>query len=1004
MNKIFTRTIAFVVAMVMAVASFAIAPMHVHAETGQNAPLAYGTWYEAAWATWTGSANDAFRVYVENTGGNAIDWRTGNAINDNTWLRNWTLVNDQDNAPLVRLIDTNTWRVDIPGLPMGTYAIRVTDTDGDVLFEVGNLQTQSFPRYGAAFTSPEDLLRSYDYWAHNHPEMLVHGTMGGYLPDGRVNPSAIIMYVSHGNWDDLTTENLVLDSEFRNGNPLIIRFLGTVGSFENISFIDEEAIVEMPPGVREQATGGDNSRMLVVEEFSHDITFEGIGPDAVIYGWGIRTIRSSNLVFRNLTVDQYQAFGIRIGGQGNNNVNGPTVSHAWVHHNFLRAGQNLFLHADDETDRSMARGVVDVEPNVTGYTVAYNHFFEVDKTNLIVGGVQNHPLENNVHRHYGTFHHNWYQGVRERNPRVRNHNIHVFNNLYQDIEGHQFHYRLMDRHTGYAIAAGHNATIWAEGNIFENVNFPFVRSRHGHARGYAPHQGHNHLFGDAAGFMVTGDNISLETGDSIGTMPVPSLTEISEGRNFVQGIVTQADLDALLADINALQPNVLDTTTQTMFNPAYDLGITIDLDATLVEAPYGDELYGANAGFPSPNAAWGPTNENVGFDGEFRPSAGLGNGVWGTSTPAQANDLRSYIIANAGTMPPPVPTNAPAMPIGVEVSLNRFEYFMHRQHSPMPSLRHITYANTFTINWSDISDISTEAYEVALFENGEYVRTLGIVLADARPNIFITQDITDLGNLVYAYDGEQFDRALVHIGAEGRSVLFPRAGAYGYTTETVPAYTDLARTSAWVVGELGETYYFGVRAINSAGTSNWAIASETVPSRLQGIESISQVNTIGSVAEYAQEVVRFEVRTLNIFDGEYEISLSVPRSLARDTMPWPTPDNMTRAIRLNGVDGDSIPFGAGTRNNNGNFDNWGAESPTTGNGGTGTITIANGVGTIEIIVDNNTTPIFVDASPNENHEAAYRRIHVLDGIYDLVLTIMVDGNEVAIPFGLFINR
>ena len=929
------------------------------AQRGAAEPAWYGTWFETAWAVWPGDVNASFNVYVRNTGSGAIYWRTGQAIEGGNWMRNWTRVNDAMNAPLVRVVDhaRGTWRVDIPGLPQGTYDIEIRGAGGNVVRTATGLNTRAFPRYGAAFVPSNELPHS----PNNHAP---HGATGGYLSDGRVDPNAVIIYVSHQNWANFTPANLAPNSALRGGRPLIVRFLGTVGHFDRVDDSFARAGAVLPPAA--MADGENVGRMFQLMPGSNSITFEGVGPDAVIFGWGIATgtglgldaLGSSNLVFRNLTFDMYYQFGIRITGGMNNP--GAASSNVWVHNNTLRYGQNLFFHRDDETDRSMARGVVDVEPAVRGYTVAFNHFIEVDKTHLVLGGNQNAANAPLANLGYGTFHHNWYQGTRERNPRVRHHNVHVFNNLFQDILGHPFHYRLADRHTGYAIGAGNNATIWAEGNIFENVNFPFVRSRHGHARGYAPHLGHNHLFGDGPGFIVTGNNVG-PTGALVGSMTIPATTAaFGYQNNVVWGNTT---LDDLRNAVAALQPNVLDAATQGDFNPALDIGVTVDQAAFHVMPPPGDQL--TVAGFPAAGAV--VFEAGWGFNAAFRPSAL--NDVWSTSSPSDAAALRRHIETYAGTMPAPTPGTAPAQPSTVNVAINNLEYLMHRQNSPMPSLRIITYEGTFSITWGS-GDAVTEWYEIGV-QVGNAWRVLERIPADARPNVFVTQEITDLGNLVF-HDPAGND-VFVHSGGNGdMRVLYPRLGFPGVTA--VPSVASLSRTDKWVIANpAGGSQTFGVRAGNAAGVSAWSVQTINYPARPR-IDSVAQA---GAHLAANTGNVTFNVATTGIPNGTHNITLSVPRSVARDRMPWPAARNFTGAIALQGVDTAPLMHG----------DHRITPPPPanigrpTGNGGTGTITVTNGVGVVNITI----------------HSA------IPAGAYDLVLTIQAGAAVDSHIFTLMVN-
>ena len=60
-----------------------------------------------------------------------------------------------------------------------------------------------------------------------------------------------------------------------------------------------------------------------------------------------------------------------------------------------------------------------------------------------------------------TYHHNWFDGTNQRNPRVRFGNpVHVFNNLYSNVGS-------------YGVASTQEAGVLVEGNYFENTRDPF---------------------------------------------------------------------------------------------------------------------------------------------------------------------------------------------------------------------------------------------------------------------------------------------------------------------------------------------------------------------------------------------------------------------------------------------------------------------------------------------------------------------------------------------------
>jgi pectate lyase len=87
--------------------------------------------------------------------------------------------------------------------------------------------------------------------------------------------------------------------------------------------------------------------------------------------------------------------------------------------------------------------------------VSWNHFAAHDKTSL-VGSSDNTVADEGQLR--VTYHHNHWDGVKERAPRVRYGQVHLFNNLHTvpDAAGY-----------GYSIGIGHRSRIFSEHNAWE---------------------------------------------------------------------------------------------------------------------------------------------------------------------------------------------------------------------------------------------------------------------------------------------------------------------------------------------------------------------------------------------------------------------------------------------------------------------------------------------------------------------------------------------------------
>jgi len=724
---------------------------------------AASTWFETAHATWTADPASAFQVFVR--GENIIDWRDDSPITG--WLQDWTLVNDAANAPLVRVVDIvrHTWRVDVPGLPQGEYELQVRDANGAAVHTFSGLRTTAFPRNGAAFV-PSD--QSNGFLGSN--DFALDGATGGYLPDGRIDPGAQVVYVTHENMKQTLAGNVggeptVVSS--RQGaaghkQPMVIRFLGTVGSFKTVDTNISRSGTLAPP------VADVNNRMLKLGQGSGNITFEGVGPDAVINAWGINTGGASNIVIRNLTFDQHYGKAVEINGGGFN----VRASNLWVDHNTFGVGQNRYLFLGHDPDNAKGDGSTDIGNSARNYTVSYNHYAGSSKAMLIGGNA------GEMDPHYGTIDHNWFEGSEERTPRVRGGRVHVFNNLYEDIQGHPYHNTLADRNTGYGIGAGHNANIWAEGNIFDNVNFPFIRSRQGHARGFqaidylpAPHEtdrfnaGYNHLFGDQPGFIVSREVVT--EGDFPTT--VDGFRKPSDVATYGDQSITADSLESLREAALALQPNIVLDKGQTHFDPTLDIGVVVA------------------AGSTDTNPAMTPTGGNVRpaqLDWQFRPAAN--NDVGPTDSDTGVAALRTRIETESGHMPVDAPSEAPVAPSITKLVVNDQKLGANQLVA--------IHEDTFTIDWQD-NDALTSSYQLQVDRGDGEWATLATVLRGPRPTSFTTQAIDQFAHV------KQGD-------------------------------------PAWVTAKNGPLFKFRVRALNDAGASPWSevFLYETVASATPTVE------------------------------------------------------------------------------------------------------------------------------------------------------------------------
>jgi len=290
----------------------------------------------------------------------------------------------------------------------------------------------------------------------------------------------------------------------------------------------------------------------------------------------------------------------------------------------------------------------------------------------------------------------------------------------------------------------------------------------------------------------------------------------------------------------------------------------------------------------------------------------------------------------------------------------------------MPSFRVITYENTFTINWTS-NDPLAEAYEIGFFNNGSW-QVLDTILKGGRPNTFVTQDVHGLGYLLLEDRGG--NQVIVYLLADGHSVAFPRAG-FGlppYAAANVPTVESLVRGGAWVVADSPGAYQFGVRTLRDGQRSDWAIQTFNVSADRAAIAGVWQSD---AVQPQTEAVVNFAVQTANVPSGTYDVIISVPRSMSRDVMPWPSQQNFTNSIMLQNGDMSGIPTNAEAAEDN----SLRRPEQIIGNGGRGRLTIENNVATVALELADN----------------------VPAGVHHLALSIVVGGRNISIPMALYVG-
>jgi pectate lyase len=362
----------------------------------------YGGWFESAYAEWQTLSDAA---------GYIVSYKLAS---DSTY----TLA---DNA-LVRGA-----RVVLPGLlGNATYDVKIVPYDFIGVehpdqASVAEVSTLSYDRSGFAFLpgSPNGT------------------TNGGYNTNGTVKSGAGILYIDDTTKDTVTMAvtkgsttttytglaNIMKARESAKSTvPLIIRFFGTVN----------------PP------TGDAYSSGLLDVKANSNVTLEGIGNDALLYGWGINIRAATNIEVRNLSFYMFPDDSVSI-QTDNRNI--------WVHNNDFRIG------ADGGGDKALGDGSCDIKDNSSYITVSYNHFIGTGKSSLC--GL------NEGSEFFVTYHHNYFDESHSRHPRVRVGTIHVYNNYFKG-------------QTTYSVGAAEASSVFVQNNTFENCVRPMIIASQGH--------------------------------------------------------------------------------------------------------------------------------------------------------------------------------------------------------------------------------------------------------------------------------------------------------------------------------------------------------------------------------------------------------------------------------------------------------------------------------------------------------------------------------------------
>jgi pectate lyase len=202
-------------------------------------------------------------------------------------------------------------------------------------------------------------------------------------------------------------------------------------------------------------------------------TIYGLGSDAALVGaWldiapeNASGSQPMNVIIRNIsfedTTDCFPEWSPDDGPTGNWNSRYDSISirnatHVWIDHNRFTDARTRDATQPSYLGRlyQVHDGLVDITDESDFVTVSWNHFTSHDKA-MLIGNSDGAVADRN--KLHVTIHHNLFENLGQRTPRVRFGQVHIYNNLYK-----------VNRDTNYhsTWGVGAESQIYAENNYME---------------------------------------------------------------------------------------------------------------------------------------------------------------------------------------------------------------------------------------------------------------------------------------------------------------------------------------------------------------------------------------------------------------------------------------------------------------------------------------------------------------------------------------------------------
>ena len=352
------------------------------------------------------------------------------------------------------------YRADVLGLKAGTYSVKVVPVNAEGTEIAG------------ANTASNLVVKSYNREGFAH---FKYDGVGAYNNDGTLKAGAKVLYitaktaktisttVNTGKSETITGLQSIIDaySKGKDKTPIAFRIIGKV----SLSDLDH---------ISSSAEG------LQVKGATMNMTFEGVGDDATVYGFGFLLREAESVEFRNFAIMRCLDDAMSLDTKN---------SHVWIHNMDLFYGKK-----GSAADQAKGDGTVDIKGDSKYVTVAYNRFWDNGKASMC--GMKSETGENWI-----TYHHNWFDHSDSRMARVRTMSVHMYNNYYQHCDV-------------YGIGATSGSSIFMESNYFDAVKRPIMSSLQG-----TDAKGDGTFSGEKGGLIKAYGNVFANKPDNFSYIP-----------------------------------------------------------------------------------------------------------------------------------------------------------------------------------------------------------------------------------------------------------------------------------------------------------------------------------------------------------------------------------------------------------------------------------------------------------------------------------------------------